>query len=80
MQIQEQVCLLELLEQHQKPARSPVKSVLLILGQILLQMRLREKLLFTLMLAAFHVLFLEQTGIIPEKCTQLVSVRAEGSQ
>lgn len=59
MQIQEQVCLLELLEQHQKPARSPVESVLLILGQILLQMWLRAKLLFTLMLAGFHLLFLE---------------------
>ena len=59
MQIQEQVCLLELLEQHQKPAGSLVESVLLILGQILLQMWLRTKLLFTLMLTGFHLLFLE---------------------
>lgn len=59
MQIQEQVCLLELLEQHQKPAASPVESVLLILGQILLQMWLRAKPLFALMLNDFHLLFLE---------------------
>lgn len=57
MQIQEQVCLLERLEQHQKPAGSPVESDLLILGQILLQMWLRANLLFALMLAGFHLLF-----------------------
>jgi len=59
MQIQEQVCLLELLEQHQKPAGSLLESVLLILGQILLQMWLKARLLFTLMLTSFHLLFLE---------------------